>query len=373
MSRGAAALLAFATLAVGIPNQASAQAWSVDVSAGRFVYDPVSASVGTNNLIGSIRYDAHSEAWMFGAVGAPLGDQDTFWAATGAGGRITLPGSEHRRVTGGADLSANAFSFRDSVADQIGTGGTAEAMPFARLSGGAASAELRAGWRGHTLSFAGDRQNRHVFETGLRGTYGRALQVRGDARWVHASEGMYPFVGATLLYDGPRLQTWAQTGRWLSDTLDAVSWGAGTSLTLAPPVTIWVRVQQEASDPLYWNTTRRTWSIGMTRQLGGVSPRSSVSRSPRSVEVVSKNGAVIVRLRVTDAPTGEVAIAGDFSDWRPIPMALEGGQWVIRLPLAPGVYHYAFRAARGDWFLPSSTPGARDDGMGGRLAVMVVS
>ena len=374
MNKSVVALLALATLAIGIPDHASAQAWSVDVSAGRSVYDPVSAPVGTNNLIGSVRYDARRETWVFGAAAVPLGDQDTFWAAGGTGGRITLPGSEHRRATVGADLTAYAFSFRDSVADQIGNGATVEAFPFARVSAGAASVELRGGWRGHALSFMGDQQRRQVFETGVRGTYGVTVKVQGDAHWVHATEGTYPFVGAKLLYDGTRLHAWAQTGRWLSDTLDAVSWGAGTALTLGPPVSIWLRVQQEAPDPLYWNTTRRTWSIGMTRRLGRVSPRSADSpRSAQRVDVASKNGAVTLRLAVTDAPAGEVAIAGDFNDWQPIPMVREGDRWVIRLPLAPGVYHYAFRSATGRWFIPTSTAGARDDGMGGRLAVLVVS
>jgi hypothetical protein len=137
---------------------------------------------------------------------------------------------------------------------------------------------------------------------------------------------------------------------------------------------IWLRVQQEAPDPLYWTTTRRTWSIGLTRRLGRASARSSdFPRLSQSVGGESKNGSVTLRLSVTDAPTGEVAIAGDFSEWRPIPMVREGEQWVVHLSLAPGVYHYAFRSGTGEWFMPPSTPGARDDGMGGRLAVLVVS
>ena len=74
-----------------------------------------------------------------------------------------------------------------------------------------------------------------------------------------------------------------------------------------------------------------------------------------------------------DAPAGTVSIAGDFNNWQPAPMEREGGDWIVRLPLSPGVYHYAFRAASGDWFVPPSTPGRRDDGMGGFVAVLVVS
>jgi hypothetical protein len=36
------------------------------------------------------------------------------------------------------------------------------------------------------------------------------------------------------------------------------------------------------------------------------------------------------------------------------------------------VYHYAFRSADGEWFVPASMAGRRDDGMGGHVAMLVV-
>jgi hypothetical protein len=41
-------------------------------------------------------------------------------------------------------------------------------------------------------------------------------------------------------------------------------------------------------------------------------------------------------------------------------------------PLDPGIYHYAFRTAGGEWFVPESTPGRRDDGFDGFVAILVV-
>jgi len=70
---------------------ASAQGWSADVSAGRLVYDAISANVGTSNVIGSLRYDGRSDTWVYGAIAAPAGDGDPFWGAAGAGGRLTRP------------------------------------------------------------------------------------------------------------------------------------------------------------------------------------------------------------------------------------------------------------------------------------------
>jgi hypothetical protein len=37
------------------------------------------------------------------------------------------------------------------------------------------------------------------------------------------------------------------------------------------------------------------------------------------------------------------------------------------------VYQYAFRSTSGEWFVPASIAGRRDDGMGGHEAVLVVS
>ena len=73
-----------------------------------------------------------------------------------------------------------------------------------------------------------------------------------------------------------------------------------------------------------------------------------------------------------EAPAGAVSIAGDFNNWQPAAMQREGSDWVARLPLSAGVYHYAFRTAGGEWFVPPSTPGRRPDGMGGFHALLVV-
>ena len=367
MTRSAVtAVLVVIVLALSRIEAAHAQGWSADVSAGRVVYDPVSATVGTNNVIGSLRYDAARDAWVYGAGAVPTGENGTFWIAAGTGGRLMFPAQDVRGPSFGADVAAHAYSFRDRVVDLAGAGGELEAMPFARLAYGAGFIEGRGGWRGHTLSFAGIRENRRVFETGARGGYGTMLRVEGDARWVHASEGTYPFVGATVMYVGSRVDVWGQTGKWLADDLSEREWAVGSGVSLGARTSVWGSVRQEAPDPLYWNASRRSWSVGLTRRLGRVPP--PLVPLPRS-----QAGTVVVRLAAADAPAGDVSIAGDFNNWQPTPMQREGEEWVVRLTLAPGVYHYAFRSGSNDWFVPSSVPGRRDDGMGGYLAVLVVS
>ena len=351
-------------LAVSVPAEVWAQGFSLDVSAGRLVYDPVLANVGTNHLTGSLRYDAVRGTWVYGTAAVPLTDAATFWGGAGAGGRLSARAGSRASV--GADVAAHGYSFRDALADQMGTGAIAEAIPFARWSVGPGYVEGRGGWRGHTQTFAGIRESRGVFETGALAGYGSTVRIEGDVRWVHANEGTFPFAGINVASSGAPLQVWGHAGKWLHDDLTQATWGGGIAVDVGARSSVWASVRQEASDPLYWNTARRTWSVGMTQRLGRVAV-------PIRPLVASQAGRVLVTLRVSDAPPGVVSIAGDFNNWQPTPMQREGDSWVVRLPLGAGAYKYAFRSATGTWFVPSSTPGRRDDGMGGHVAVLLVS
>jgi hypothetical protein len=351
-------------LVIAAPASICAQGLSVDVSAGRLVYDPLVAHVGTNNLMGSLRYDTAREAWIYGAAAVPLTDAATFWGGAGAGRRFATRANS--RASLGAEVAGHAYSFRDAFVYQVGSGGLGEIIPFVRLSAGLGYVEGRGGWRGHTLTLSGVNERRGVFETGARAGYGAVVRVEGDARWVHATEGVFPFAGVTLIYNGTPVQVWGQAGKWLHNDLDDTTWGSGLAMALNARSSVWASVRQEAPDPLYWNTARRTWSVGMTQRLGRVA-------SPIRPLRVEPAGGVLVTLRASDAPPGQISIAGDFNNWQPTPMQREGDRWVVRLPVSPGVYHYAFRSATGTWFVPSSTPGRRDDGMGGHVAVLMVS
>ena len=351
---------------MNIASAAWAQGWFADVSGGRLVYDPALIDAATSTMLGTLRYATRRDTWVYGTVAVPPNDSGTFWTAAGIGGRLLIPASPANRVTLGADVGGHGFSFTDRLVDQSGTGGTLEAIPFARYAVGAAFVEGRGGWRGQTLSFAGIRDNRGVFETGARAGYGGTLRVEGDARFVRASEGTYPFVGATVAYQAPRVGVWGQTGKWLATDLDDPVWAFGTGLTLNPRTSLWGAVRQEAADPLYWNSPRRTWSVGLTHRLGRVS-------APVMPIAPARDGTVLVRLRASDSPEGQIRIAGDFNNWQSVPMEREGDDWVVRLPLAPGVYHYTFNTANGEWFVPPSAPGRREDGFGGYVAVLVVN
>jgi hypothetical protein len=364
--RTCASLVLAGIVTTGIATPARAQGLSIDVSTGRIAYDPVTPGEATNNVVGTLRYDTLRDQWVYGSAAAPTRNTDPLWGAVGAGGRFLLPDPGSRRVTVGADVGGEGFLFRDRVAFETGKGGSLEALPFVKISGGLASLELRGGWRGQALSMGGVLERRGIFETGARAIYEAiAVRAEADVRLVRASEGTYSFLGGAIVYGGPRGYISGNLGRWLSDALDDVAVGGGAGVALGRGATIWFSARQEPSDPLYWNASRRTWSVGLTQKLGG----SSAILQPAT----RVNGDVAVRLPVAETSGNELWIAGDFNGWKPARMEREGRDWVLRLRLAPGVYKYAFRGADGKWFVPASVPGRRDDGMGGHVAVLVVS
>jgi hypothetical protein len=346
------------------PSVGAAQGLSADISAGRLVYDEGSTTVGSDNVLGTIRYEQH-DAWLFGSVAAPVSGSDTFWTAVGTGGRLRLPWRS-QRLSIGVDADAHAFSFRDRLVDQTGVGGALETLPFLQLAFGSAFLEGYSGWRGHTVAQAGVRSNRDVIESGLRAAAGRRVRVEAEGRWVSAPEGVFPFVGGTLTVENRALRVWARAGRWLDATLDDPVWGGGIDVRLSARSHIWTSFRQDASDPLYFNSARKTWSIGATRQLGGASASGLPIRSYPA-------GPVVLRVAAGDVPGDAVFIGGDFNGWQAVAMHREGNAWMVTLRLSPGTYHYAFRTAGGSWFVPASTYGRRDDGMGGSLAVLMVS
>ena len=389
-----AGLSLVACLASSLVSTASAQGIALDVSAGQIIYQPLPTDVATNNTAATVRYDSPQGVWLYGTGSMPFGGTDSRWGGFGIGDRLVQSTSSTRRVNIGADIGAHGFVFDDAVLNQGGKGGFMEAMPFIQLPAGLATFEVGGGWRGETLSYAGVVDTRHVFESRAHVTYGPAEAgphgleagpqgleaepqgleaalhgwvIEGDARWVRATEGLYPFLGGGLRYRGTPVQAWLQTGKWFDDILNDRAWGAGIDVALTDRLALWSSVRQEAPDPLYWNLPRRSWSVGVTRRFNIAGQTQSLATTQADA------GGVLIRLNAADVDGASVSVAGDFNSWRPVPMRREGREWLVRLPLAPGVYHYTFRSDRGEWFVPPSVPGRRADGMGGYVAVLVVS
>jgi len=80
-------------------------------------------------------------------------------------------------------------------------------------------------------------------------------------------------------------------------------------------------------------------------------------------------GELVVRVLASESIL--VEIAGDFSDWAPLPMEREGTFWVARARLRPGKHRVAVRVNLGEWRAPRNLARVRDD-YGGEAGLVVV-
>jgi hypothetical protein len=76
-----------------------------------------------------------------------------------------------------------------------------------------------------------------------------------------------------------------------------------------------------------------------------------------------------VRVFATD--TMVIEIAGDFSEWEPVPLEREGPYFVARVRLPPGKYRVAVRINLGVWRAPRNLARVRDD-YGGEAGLIVI-
>jgi hypothetical protein len=100
---------------------------------------------------------------------------------------------------------------------------------------------------------------------------------------------------------------------------------------------------------------------------------SGRSRAPRKFPplVAERRGdSVVVQFRFSGVRA--VAIAGDWSQWQPLPLrSLGGGVWAGALRLSRGLYHFNILVDGSDWVVPSGVATV-PDGLGGTVAVLVV-
>jgi hypothetical protein len=358
-------LLALA-LVLGAPSSLAAQEWTVDAYAGRAVYDPVSANVGTNNGVLGVRYDAANGGWFHLSAAVPFAPEDMLWGAAGLGHRFA---TARERLVFGIDAAAHGYAYRHTSSADPGAGVVTQALPFAAAEAGIARVRIHSGLLHHANTVSGQTVSRAALDSGLglalRGTL--PLELGAEGRYVRVDEGGYPYAGGLAAVRHGKGDIWASVGRWFSDALPDLAWGFGASLDIGRQFSLWASVREEAAHPLFWNDGRQSWNIGVSRRLGNSVRVPAPAPPPTEIS----GGRVTIRVPVSESEAG-LFVAGDFTGWRPVAMTRSGQHWTVTLPVGPGFYHYAFRTANGRWFVPGSVPGRRDDGFGGHVAVLVV-
>lgn len=348
-----------------VPAGAGAQEWSADAYAGRATYGDIAPGVGATNAVLGIRYGGLG-GWFYSSVAAPLDASDPFWAAAGVGRRFA---EQRGALSFGVDLAGHGYAFRDLEVAEVGTGGTLAGMPVVAIHSSTARLELRSGLRQYGLRYLDTTDSRRLHESDVRAFIRPAplFDIGAELRYARAEEDDYPYAGGSAALALGRVDVWASTGRWLHDDLPDMAWAAGARVDLGRRFDAWAGVQQDVTDPLYWNDPRRSWNVGLTYGFAG---RDVYARTVAPAAVPGVEGVTFT------VPVGEAAeapaVAGDFNQWQPVELQRTNGVWQITLPIGPGTYHYAFRAADGSWFLPSSVIAPLDDGFGGVSALLIV-
>ncbi len=210
--------------------------------------------------------------------------------------------------------------------------------------------------------------------TGGALTFGRLL---GPA-WVEAGAETYRgafdgwFTGALAtvsLSRGPF--DLGLTARAWSTPLDPeLGLAAIAAYSPTDAATIRLEAGRYATDPLYGTPGSFAASLGVSVRLGSL---QAPLRRTRPVELADSGAdgrKARFRLRLPHATS--VAVAGDFTGWRPRPMSRAGDDWLLEMTVPNGVHHFAFLVNGSKWYVPDDAPGASADEWGRRNATLVV-
>lgn len=120
------------------------------------------------------------------------------------------------------------------------------------------------------------------------------------------------------------------------------------------------------------------WTVWPSQPVGPAAPTASVgeSETPTRTATASESGSATVwtRFVFTSSEAESVAVAGDFSQWEPIPLTPRRvrGQtlWTGLVPVERGEHEYQFVIDGTKWVTDPLAPVKRDDGFGAKNAVL---
>jgi hypothetical protein len=152
----------------------------------------------------------------------------------------------------------------------------------------------------------------------------------------------------------------ASLGRRFSrDTRETTIWGLSASRTISPSLALVAAAGRSGSDPVTSVPGARYFALGLRLKVGApVLPplpasTAAVATAPFRIGPAMPAGREIV-IQAADART--VELAGDFTDWKPVPLQPWGPDaWRGLLPIAPGLHRLAIRVAGGEWHAPPGT------------------
>ncbi|HEX6308723.1 MAG TPA: glycogen-binding domain-containing protein [Longimicrobiales bacterium] len=366
---------------------ARAQQWNLSAQAGRMrsMLDPAEAAA---TIALGLYYDSPETGFRLSA-GVPTSSVDALWAGAGLWKRAAF---RHGGFMAGADIAASAFMTRDRsrsvqntptpplipgpfdppldpVADLSGHALAGQALPVIGYEHARVQIHARAGLSHYIAQFGDVETDRTVRLADVQLTLLPAPDLAlmpVMRRYEAGDEEATTYAGVTAALAHERGSVWGSAGYWMDLDGADVPWAAGTTLRVHPRAAIEASARRDTFDPLYMQPPQTSWHIGFSLRVGGPAGPPAPPIPHAYVD-----GRATIRLPVSESAEPP-SIAGDFNGWEPAPMQRSGDHWTFTVTLAPGVYNYAFVRADGTWFVPEDTPGRREDGMGGHVAVLVV-
>jgi hypothetical protein len=360
---------------------ARGQDWSLETQAGQIRAVGDSSGLVADTLLVGTRYD-HPTGGLRLSTGLPTGASAPLWGALGGWRRaMARPG---RGIAFGADFAGNGFLLRDRGGHPLPGPEPPPAPAAPAISGYAIAGQIlpglgyeRRGFQVHGRSgvswyrsrLGQAERDRGVWVSELQAvvTGGASYAVLPAVRHYRDRTRHYTYGGVTGMATRGRATGWGTIGTWMATFDTEVPWAVGGSVRLHQRLAVSASVRREAFDPLYLRAPHTSWALGATLRLAGRS-----APPPPPVPAAYTGGRATVHLPVS-ATRSRPRIAGDFNGWEPAPMERHGDHWSYTVTVEPGVYHYAFVDERDEWFVPERTPGRRVDGMGGHVAVLVVT
>jgi hypothetical protein len=359
----------------------AAQEWRATAQAGRIrsALDPAPSE----SFALGLQYDDRTTGLRL-TGGLPLRSDDPLRGGASVWKRLA---ARHRGLVAGFDLVGSAFLAADRrqqpsgplpgpfdppspvPLDRSGHALLGQAMPVLGYEGSAFQLQARAGLSRFSAAFGEQRSSRSLQLADVQLTISPSASlafVPAVRRFRAAGEPASTFVGMSALTGSTLGTLSASIGQWSGGRSSGTPWSLGARLQLHRLVSLDGSVRRDTYDPLALQPSQTSWSIGLSVLMAG-RPRPVTAPVPAAYV----DGRATIHLPLAASGT-RPSIAGDFNAWKPVPMERDGDRWSYTVAVPSGVYNYAFVAPDGTWFVPESTPGRKDDGMGGHVAVLVV-
>lgn len=169
--------------------------------------------------------------------------------------------------------------------------------------------------------------------------------------------GVEMSVGSALRHDPDAERTY--DAAW---NAEAVVWRTGS-------VAFTVSAARQLPDFIRGADAAQYVSIGVRWGGRRTRPPLDASAARPMLSLEPAGDSLVLRVRAPGA--ARVELMADFTQWESVELVPEGGAFVRRLTLAPGVYHALVRVDGGEWKPAANTP-AVDDDLGGRVGLLVV-